>query len=58
MKVDKLNEVAVKIVLTEEESRWLMRLVQNDLSGTETIEDADMRIKLWDELHHAGISVL
>jgi hypothetical protein len=58
MRVNRITDIGVRVVLSEEEARWLMRLIQNDLSGAETIEDADMRFALWNELHHAEISVL
>jgi hypothetical protein len=58
MEVDKSIVEGIVIVLTDEEAEWLMRLIQNDVTGTESEEDAEMRLNLWQVLHQVGISVL
>jgi hypothetical protein len=58
MEVDKSIVEGIVIVLTDEEAEWLMRLIQNDVTGTESEEDAEMRLNLWQVLHHVGVSVL
>lgn len=43
MKVNVRKEIEVMINLSEEEAWYLKDLLQNDLSGCETVEDNNMR---------------
>ena len=50
----------ILVALSEEEARWLMKLMQNPIPNEkdESKYDGEMRLEIWASLHSAGVSVL